>query len=156
MPPTIKLRDVTASDLPILFEQQLDPEATAMAAFPSRDREAFMAHSAKIMADETLFFKAILFDGQIAGSLGSWIMDGEQEVGYWLGKEFWGKGIATRALTEFLEIVKTRPLFAHVAKHNIGSQRVLEKCGFKIIGEGSYTNPAGTVVEEFVLKLDNH
>jgi RimJ/RimL family protein N-acetyltransferase len=152
----ILLRDVTESDLPILYEQQLDPDATAMAAFPSRDREAFMAHSAKIMADETLIFKAILFDGQVAGSLVSWIMDGEREVGYWLGKEFWGKGIATRALTEFLEIMKTRPLFAHVAKHNVGSQRVLEKCGFKVIGDGSYTNPAGTMVEEYVLKLDSH
>lgn len=152
----ILLHDVTESDLPILYEQQLDPEATAMAAFPSRDRESFMAHSAKIMADESVIFKAIVFDGQVAGSMVSWIMEGEREVGYWLGREFWGKGIATRALAEYVEIVKTRPLVAHVAKHNVGSQRVLEKCGFKVIGEDSYTNPAGVVVEEFVLKLDGN
>jgi RimJ/RimL family protein N-acetyltransferase len=152
----ILLRDVTESDLPILYEQQLDPEATAMAAFPSRDRESFMAHSAKIMADESVIFKAIVFDGQVAGSMVSWIMEGEWEVGYWLGREFWGKGIATRALAEYVEIVKTRPLYAHVAKHNVGSQRVLEKCGFKVIGEDSYTNPASVVVEEFVLKLDGN
>ena len=152
----VLLRDVTESDLPILYEQQLDPEATAMAAFPSRDREAFMAHSAKIMANESMIFKAIVFDGQVAGSMVSWIMEGEQEVGYWLGKEYWGKGIATRALAEFVEMVKTRPLSAHVAKHNIGSRRVLEKCGFKVIGEDSYTNPAGMLVDEFVLKLDGN
>ena len=153
---TITIRNVTETDLAILFEQQLDPEATAMAAFPSRDREAFMAHSAKIIADESVIFKAIIFDGQVAGSMGSWIMEGEWEVGYWLGKEFWGKGIATRALAEYVKIVKTRPLFAHVARHNIGSRRVLEKCGFKVIGEDSYINPAGVEVEEFILKLENN
>lgn len=150
----ILLREVTDSDLPILYEQQLDPEAAAMAAFPSRDREAFMAHSAKIMADESLIFKAILFDGQLAGSIFSWEMEGNREVGYWLGREYWGKGVATQALAEFVKIVTTRPLFAHVAKHNVGSRRVLEKCGFTVIGEDSYANPAGVDVHEFLLKLD--
>jgi len=154
MPNEIILRDVTESDLPILFEQQLDPEATAMAAFPSRDHEAFMAHLAKIMADKSVSFKAIVFDGQVAGSIVSWEIAGEREVGYWLGREFWGKGIATKALTEYLVIVKTRPLFAHVAKHNIASRRVLEKCGFKVIGEDKYTNIGNVEVDEFVLKLD--
>jgi len=149
----IILRDVTESDLPILFEQQLDPEATAMAAFPSRDHDAFMAHWKKIMAYEKNLIKTILRDGQVAGYILSWEMEGEREVGYWIGKEYWGKGIATQALAEYVSIVKTRPLFAHVAKHNVGSQRVLEKCGFTVIGEDKYTNPAGVEVEEFVLKL---
>src|SRR6185503_20676780 len=151
----IFLRDVIESDLPILYEQQLDPDATAMAAFPSRDREAFMAHSARIMADESVIFKAIVFDGEVAGSMVSWIMEGEREVGYWLGKEYWGKGIATQALSEYVKIVRTRPLYAHVARHNIGSRRVLEKCGFKVIGEDTYMNPAGAEVEEYILKLDD-
>lgn len=150
----ILLRDVIESDLPILYEQQLDPDATAMAAFPSRDREAFMAHAARIMSDESVIFKAILFDGQVAGSMMSWVMEGEREVGYWLGKEYWGKGIATQALAQYVESVRTRPLYAHVARHNIGSRRVLEKCGFKVIGEDTYMNPAGAEVEEFILKLD--
>jgi len=149
----IILRDIIESDLPILFEQQLDPEATAMAAFPSRDHDAFMAHWKKIMADETVILKTILFEDQIAGSIVSWEMFGEREVGYWLGKEFWGKGIMTQALAEYISIVKACPLMAHVARHNIGSRRVLEKCGFKVIGEDKYTNPAGVEVEEFVLKL---
>ena len=152
----ILLRDVIESDLPILYEQQLDPDATAMAAFPSRDREAFMAHSARIMSDESVIFKAIVFDGEVAGSMVSWIMEGEREVGYWLGKEYWGKGIATQALSEYVKIVRTRPLYAHVARHNIGSRRVLEKCGFKVIGEDTYMNPAGAEVDEFILKLDNN
>jgi len=149
----ITLRDVTESDLPILFEQQLDPEATAMAAFPSRDHDAFMAHWKKIMAYEKNLIKTILHTDEVAGYILSWEMEGEREVGYWLGKAYWGKGIATRALAEYVNIVKLRPLFAHVARHNVGSRRVLEKCGFTVIGEDKYTNPAGVEVEEFVLKL---
>lgn len=149
----ILLRLVTESDLPTLYEQQLDPEATAMAAFPSRDEEAFYALSKKIMADEAVIFRAIVYDGRVAGSIGSWEMEGKREVGYWIGKEYWGKGIATQALTQYLEVEKARPLFAHVAKHNVGSKRVLEKNGFKVIGEDSYTNPAGVLVDEFILKL---
>ena len=150
----IHIRDVTESDLPILYEQQLDPEATAMAAFPSRDHDAFMAHWKKIMAYENNLIKVISYDGEVAGYILSWEMEGEREVGYWLGKAYWGKGIATQALTEYISIVKTRPLMAHVARHNIGSRRVLEKCGFKVIGEDKYTNPAGVEVEEFILRLD--
>lgn len=149
----ILLRPATESDLPTLYEQQLDPEATAMAAFPSRDEEAFYAHSKKIMADEAVIFRAIIYDGQVAGSIGSWEMEGKREVGYWIGREFWGKGIATQALTQYLEVEKARPLFAYVVKHNVGSKRVLEKNGFKVIGEDSYTNPAGVLVDQFVLKL---
>ena len=150
----IALRDVTESDLPIFYEQQLDPDATAMAAFPSRDEQFFMAHWAKIMVDKSVILKTILFDDQVAGNIVSWEQDGEQEVGYWVGKEYWGKGIATKALAEFLNQVKTRPLYAHVAKHNIGSRRVLEKCGFTQIGDDKYFNPRGKEVEELILKLD--
>jgi len=140
----ILLRDVTESDLPIFYEQQLDPEATQMAAFPSRDRESFMAHWAKIMADDSNILKTILFQDQVAGNIVSWGQANEREVGYWLGRNFWGKGIATKALTEFLIIEKIRPLVAHVVKHNIGSRRVLEKCGFTLSKEE---------IEEVILKL---
>jgi RimJ/RimL family protein N-acetyltransferase len=150
----VNIRNTTQADLPILFEHQLDPEATAMAAFPSRNKEAFTAHWAKIMANDSNILKTIEVNVQVAGYLGSWEMEGEREVGYWLGREFWGRGIATEALSQFLGVVKTRPLFAHVAKHNHGSRRVLEKCGFKVIGEDKYTNPANDEVEENVLKLD--
>jgi len=149
----VLLRDVIEDDLPIFFEQQLDPDATAMAAFPSRDRDTFMAHWAKIMADDSIILKTILFAGQVAGNMVSFVQSGEREVGYWLGKEYWGRGIATKALAAFLEHVKTRPLYAHVAKHNIGSRRVLEKCGFTILREDKFPNARGEEVDEFVLKL---
>jgi RimJ/RimL family protein N-acetyltransferase len=150
----INLRDITTSDLPILFEHQLDPEATVMAAFPSRDRDTFMAHWKKIMAYENNLIKTISYDGEVAGYILSWEMEGEREVGYWLGKEYWGKGIATQALTEYISIVNLRPLFAHVAKRNNGSRRVLEKCGFKVVGEDKYVNIGDEEVKELVLKLE--
>ncbi len=155
MTPDISLRDVQASDLPVFFEQQLDPEATRMAAFPSRTRDQFMAHWAKIMAEETTVLKTIVCNGQVAGNLVAWEHDGGLEVGYWLGREYWGQGIASAALTQFLQHLQARPLFAHVAKHNVASVRVLQKCGFTIAGEDKgFSNARGAEVEEFILRLD--
>jgi len=155
----ITLRDVIESDLPIFFEQQLDPDANHMAAFTAprdpADRDAFMAHWSKILSDHTIFIKTILFEGHVAGNMVSFVISGEREVGYWIGKEYWGKGIATRALAEFLGNLEERPLYAHTAKDNAGSLRVLEKCGFRISGEGKeYSNARGREAEEFILKLE--
>ena len=153
---SIQLRDVIETHLPIFYEQQLDLEATEMAGFPSRTRDAFMTHWAKIMADESVQLRTILFNGGIAGNIVCFDQLGEREVGYWLGKEYWGKGIATRALEEFLKIIETRPLYAHVAKHNIGSRRVLEKCGFTMAGEDRFFSEFfGKNIDEFVLTLDS-
>ena len=149
----VTLRAVAEADLPIFYEQQLVPEATQMAAFPSRTREAFMAHWSKIMVNKNGIIKTILFDGHVAGNILSWEQSDKWEVGYWLGKEFWGKGITTKALAEFLDIVKIRPLFAHVVKHNIGSQRVLQKCGFVIADEDKFAEENGMKIEELILKL---
>ncbi|MBE0683746.1 MAG: GNAT family N-acetyltransferase [Anaerolineales bacterium] len=142
------LRDVIQEDLPVFFEHQLDPVATEMAAFPSRDREAFMAHWAKIMKNAEVIIKTILFDGQVAGNIVSFEMDGRREVGYWVGREFWGKGIASESLRQFLGGEKRRPLFAHVARNNVASKKVLEKCGFEVIGM------EGKVSEEWILTLE--
>ena len=153
------LRDVTMSDLPIFFDQQLDPEANRMAAFTTKnpaDRDAFMAHWSRILGDETTTNQTILFNGQVAGSVSSYQDEDKRlEVTYWIGKSSWGKGIATRALAAFLVHIKTRPLYARAAKDNFGSLRVLEKCGFVRIGEDSgFSNARGEEVEEFILRLD--
>lgn len=153
--PEILLRDVKQSDLAIFFEQQKDPVANQMAAFPARDRDSFMTHWNKIMEDESNILQTVMFKGQVAGNLVSFVISGEREVGYWLGQEFWGKGIATRALTEFLKQVKERPLFAHVARHNLASLRVLEKCGFNLQGEEeNFSVLQGQPVAGLILKLD--
>jgi RimJ/RimL family protein N-acetyltransferase len=134
----VRLRNIEPDDLAIFYEHQLDADATRMAAFPSRDRAAFDAHWAtNILGNPTAINRTIVVDGQVAGNIGSWLQDGVRLVGYWVGKEHWGKGVATRALATFLHVVTERPLHAHVAKHNVGSIRVLEKCGFSVEREES-------------------
>jgi RimJ/RimL family protein N-acetyltransferase len=129
----VRIRDVQPGDLEDFFEQQLDPEATRMAAFPARDRDAFMAHWTRIQADDRNIRQTVVLDGQVAGNVLSWEQDGERMVGYWLGRAYWGRGVATRALALLLDQVPVRPLHADVAVHNVGSIRVLEKCGFRPI-----------------------
>jgi RimJ/RimL family protein N-acetyltransferase len=157
MKDNIQLRDVIETDLSIFFDQQLDPEANYMAAFTRKDpadKESFMAHWTRILNDESILIKTILFEGKIAGSVLSYVQSGEREVSYWLGKEYWGRGIATHALTELLDLIEERPLYARAAKDNIASLRVLEKCGFRIIGEDKgFANARGEDIEEYVLEL---
>jgi RimJ/RimL family protein N-acetyltransferase len=149
----VRLRNIEPTDLPIFYEHQLDADATRMAAFPARDRKAFDAHWAtNILGNPTAVNQTILVDGQVAGNIGSWLQDGGRLVGYWIGKEHWGKGVATRALAGFLHLVTERPLHAHVAKHNFGSIRVLEKCGFSLEREES-VEVVGNDVAELVFVL---
>jgi RimJ/RimL family protein N-acetyltransferase len=134
----IQLRNVEADDLPLFFEHQRDPIAVAMVAFNSRDRAAFDQHWAKLLADDSLLKKTIIVvsavsaENQVAGNIGSWTSEGKREVGYWIDRAFWGRGVATEALSAFLCLEQTRPLYAGVAKHNVASIRVLQKCGFKL------------------------
>jgi RimJ/RimL family protein N-acetyltransferase len=149
VPGNVVLRATEDGDLPILFQNQRDPEASAMAAFPPRDWDAFVAHQQRIRTDENVVTKTIVCDGSVAGSIGSWEQDGGRLVGYWIGREHWGKGVATKALARFLDEVPARPLHAHVATDNVGSIRVLEKCGFARVGRASGDDG----VEEFLYEL---
>jgi RimJ/RimL family protein N-acetyltransferase len=134
----VALRPVEPSDLPLFFEHQRDPIAVAMVGFQSRNRAVFDEHWAKILADETGLIRTIVatFDAspespeQVAGNIVSWNSDGKREIGYWIDRAYWGRGIATGALSAFLRLEQTRPLYAGVAKHNAASLRVLQKCGF--------------------------
>lgn len=152
------LRDVIEDDLPLFFDFQLDQAANYMAAFIARDptdRKAFTAHWKKILADPTTINQTIVRDGQVVGSVASYEMSGKAEVTYWIGRAYWGKGIATQALTAFLTNVNTtRPIYARVAKDNLGSRRVLEKCGFRVIGQmKGYAKARGEEIEELHLEL---
>jgi RimJ/RimL family protein N-acetyltransferase len=128
--PKVLLREVVESDLPIFFEHQRDSEAARMAAFPSRDQDAFTTHWAKLRREPSNIIRTIICDGQVAGNIGSWMAEKRRLIGYWIGREFWGRGVATAAVAAFIAEVKDRPLHAFVARHNAGSIRVLEKCEF--------------------------
>jgi RimJ/RimL family protein N-acetyltransferase len=128
--PPVELREEVDADLPILFAYQAEPEGNEMAAFPARDEAAFRAHKAKTHSDPGNLLRTIAVEGRVVGSISSWDAEGERDVGYWIGRDHWGNGYATAALRAFLEIETTRPLWVHIAGHNIGSQRVAERCGF--------------------------
>ena len=134
-PVAVTLRSVSEADVEVFLEHQLDPEANRMAAFPARQRSEHTAHWRRILADETVVARTVVHDGRVAGNVVSWVQDGHREVGYWLGREHWGGGIASLALEQLIGVVDDRPLFAYVAVHNAGSARVLEKCGFVLDGE---------------------
>ena len=152
------LRDVADSDLDVFFEHWADDDALRMAAFTpadAHDRAAFEARWARQRTTATILAKTIELDGEPVGSIASWDNDGMREITYWIGRLHWGKGIASRALAEFLEIETTRPLYAAAAADNIGSLRVLEKCGFRVTGPGrGYSNSRGVEVDEVNLRLD--
>lgn len=157
MKPQISLRAVTGSDLPTFFEQQRDPAAVYMAAFTMKDpndRAAFDAHWAYILANPDTNIRAIIVDSELAGSVLSYTSEIGPEVSYWIGREFWGRGIATAALREFLKLQTTRPIFARAAADNLASLRVLQKCGFVITGQDKgFANARNRVIDEYVLVL---
>jgi RimJ/RimL family protein N-acetyltransferase len=151
---SVRLRDVADGDLPIFFEHQRDPEAICMASFPSRDWDAFLAHWSRIIGDPDVLVQTILVDEHVVGNVVSWKADGRRLVGYWIGKDWWGRGVASAGLGAFLERFPVRPLYARVAKDNIRSIRVLEKCGFALCTGLTETLPAPCDgVEESVFAL---
>ena len=152
MSENVRLRAVTQADLPALFDNQRDPEATAMAAFPPRELDAFLAHRAKIDADPSTVTRVIVIDDEVVGDILSWVQDGDREIGYWVNRQHWGRGIATAAVAAFLTEVTERPLYAHVVLHNAASVRVLEKCGFRKLA--AHELPAHADPGEFTLRLD--
>ena len=154
--PAVRLRRVEDRDLDVFFDQQADPQAVEMAAFPARDKDQFAAHWAKVRADDTLVLRTIVADGMVAGNIGSWPDSGQQLLGYWVGREHWGRGVATQALALLVDEMSIRPLFAHVAVHNVGSIRVLEKCGFRRdrVQEAGAPAPDDDGIEELIFVLD--
>ena len=157
----LHLREVEPEDLDVLFEQGRDPDAVAMAAFTAADpddRQAFDARWERILGDEPVSVRAIVLDGRLAGSVLTWrdpTLPGP-EVSYWIGREFWGRGVATAALTEFLSTVDPRrPMYGRAAADNVGSIRVLEKCGFvRVAADRGFANARGEEIEEVILRLD--
>jgi RimJ/RimL family protein N-acetyltransferase len=154
----VALRPVDDSDLDALFEQMRDPESVRMAAFTAQDpndRSAFDVHMAKVRTSPEVIIRAVTVDGRLVGSVGSFVVEGDTEITYWIDRSFWGQGIAGRALALLLESVRVRPLFARAASDNVRSLKVLQRAGFVIIGtEISFANGRNTEIEETILRLD--
>jgi RimJ/RimL family protein N-acetyltransferase len=152
----VPLREVRSEDIPVFHEYQADPEATALAGVPARDRDAYEAHWAKLRADPDVLLRTIATDdGAVAGQLLSFPREGIREIGYWLGRSFWGRGIATAALAEFLPLVSERPVYGVVSESNVASRRVLERNGFVLVErrERESLLPGGDEVTVLVFRL---
>ncbi|MBG0831885.1 GNAT family N-acetyltransferase [Planomonospora sp. ID67723] len=154
---TIHLRPVEDADHDQIFEMMRDPESVKMAAFTAADpddRAAFTAHMRKVLGDPEVCQRAITRDGDLVGTIASFVVEGDREITYWLDRSVWGQGIASRALSLFLAQTATRPLFARAASDNTGSLRVLAKAGFHVVGtESSYAHGRGGDIDETVLRL---
>ncbi len=155
----VQLRSVRPSDLDVFFAQQRDPVAARMAAFIARDpsdRAAFDEHWARVLSDPEVVMRTVLFRGEVVGNVGRYLDHGfgHPEVTYWIGREHWGRGLATLALSELLRQETTRPVYARAAADNVASIRVLEKCGFVRVGTGrGFANARGQEIEEAILML---
>ena len=156
--PAISLRPTTTSDLDTLFLFQLDKEGGFLAAFMPKDHDdktAYIEKHNRLLNDPSVNNQTILLENEIAGSIAKFVMEGDAEITYWIDRRHWGKGIATKALKAFLEIETTRPLFGRVAFDNLGSQKVLEKYGFKKTGtDKGFASARQMEIEEFIYRLD--
>jgi RimJ/RimL family protein N-acetyltransferase len=155
----VSLRETVEDDLPAFFAHQQDAEANRMAAFTAADptdRAAFDAHWAMLLREETVTARTVLVDGRVAGNMLAFPHAGHVEVGYWLDRAYWGRGVASRALTQFVALLPVRPLYARVARDNAASLGVLRKCGFVVVGrDRGFAHGRGEEVDEFVLRLDD-
>ena len=153
----IKLRPTEISDLDTLFRFQLDKEGGYLAAFMPKDptdKVGYINKLTKLLDDPTVNNQTIILDNIIVGSIAKFVMEGDTEITYWIGREFWEQGIATKALNKFLTIETFRPIFGRVAFDNFGSQKVLEKYGFEKVGsDKGFANARQTKIEEFIYKL---
>ena len=146
----ISLRDVSATDLPTFYAQQADPEVAAMAGFTPRTHDAFMTHwTTNVLGSATGRSQAVLLDGVLAGYLLAFDRDGHRQIGYWYGREFWGRGVASAALGQFLALEPHRPLHAYVIPSNPASARVLLKNGF--VAGDRHLAPDGVEEVQFTL-----
>lgn len=153
------IRPTTIADLETLFSFQLDDGASHMAAFMPEnwtDREAYITKWTRLISEGKVYVYTIIVDNEIVGSVGSWQLVDEWQITYWIGKKFWGKGIATAAAMEFLKVFTTRPIYGRAAFDNAGSARVLEKCGFIQTGSDMhYSHARAKEIEERICRLDN-
>jgi RimJ/RimL family protein N-acetyltransferase len=133
-PSSVTIRPVVEDDLPLIFELQQDVDSVHMSGVNPRDADAFEQYWKETFADPEIVTMAIVADGEMVGHALCFRVNELDMVGYWIGQEHWGRGIATAALELLLEEVPTRPLHATCSRSNAGSVRVLKKCGFVLLG----------------------
>ncbi|GIL35819.1 GNAT family N-acetyltransferase [Phycicoccus sp. DTK01] len=152
------LRPVRDEDHDALFAWQRDPPAVRMAAFTREDpddRAAFDAHQHRVRADPAVRHRAIERDGVLVGTVAAFTVEGEREVTSWVDPARWGEGIASEALRLLLAEELQRPVHGRVAADNVASRSVLERNGFRVVGQDAgWAAGRRAEVAELVLRLD--
>jgi RimJ/RimL family protein N-acetyltransferase len=133
------LRLLSKEDITYLHPLESDPEVKEFFPDGARDcaKTEDMINRFIAAYTEQGLPCVLLFDvvsGEFIGRAGFGLTEtGETEVGYVLHKKFWGKGLASEAVTALLEYAKKRInvdyIIAYADTGNIGSMRVMEKCG---------------------------
>lgn len=154
----VSLRPMQDRDFESVFALESDVLGADMIALLPRvpgDRPGFEQHWARIHGDITVVTRVIEVDGAFAGYAVSFLLDAERQVGYWVDRALWGRGIASAALALLLAELEDRPLWGRVAAANAGSRRVLERSGFVVVDTERVLSPRlGVEIDELVLRLD--
>ena len=137
------LRPGWAEDAPALTQAIADEMivrnlASAPWPFSLRDAEAFLAAPRDPILHALLIFERTGGEPQLVGACGLGRRpSGSVELGYWIARSHWGRGLATEAGRQLVEIARTLGLARLEASHfldNPASGRVLEKLGFQSTG----------------------
>ena len=144
----VHLRAVADADVPLFFRHQ------RQLLVDGEGESEFRARWHRMLKDQSVLIRTILVDGDVAGYVAHFIQLEKPSISYWLDQQFWKRGIATAALKRFLPLASERPLYARAAIDNTASHRVLQKCGFEVVGSGRcFSERHGGEVEEVVFAL---
>lgn len=137
--PYLRLRPLTADDAPGIARLAGDWDIARMTAliphpYTLADAQSFIA---SVDSSDNTF--AIERDGVLVGCCGARSVSGAYGIGYWVGKPYWGQGIATEAARALIAHLRARePGCAIAVSHmveNEASARVIRKLGFRRTGE---------------------
>ena len=144
----VALRPRAPTDDDLHFAWQSDPAQVATTV-PARSRADFDAWIARIDADPSVTLRTITADGDVVGTINTFMIGDRRFIGYRIANAHWGRGIATEAIRQMLHLDETRPLFATVLASNLASLRALRRNGFTLSGaQESNDGP------EVVLRVD--
>ena len=148
------LRPWRESDAADLYRYASDPEVGPAAGWKPHESEADSLNVLReIMINDRTWAVTIAPSERAVGSIGIFPgtaegENGEWEIGYWIGKPFWGNGYAPEAVRALLSLYfafgAERIWCAH-AEGNDKSRRVIEKCGFRYRFRAQWTAPIGEV-----------
>jgi RimJ/RimL family protein N-acetyltransferase len=170
--PRLRLRCPRHADAPQVADLAADRDVAEMTAniphpYPEGAAQAFVAkarESTLLGRDLTMMIALHDDDATVAGLVNARPGPGDcASIAYWLGRRYWGRGIATEAVNAVLAEIFARTaanaVVTNVRVTNPASAHVLEKCGFCRVGLGEQRFPArGQVfpVAHFRIDRDQH